>query len=422
MTEDEQHSVDETDRASGATDDNGLPRVAPRRSDRQTSGTTIANLVVFVALWAGTSSVAEGQVLFEDREVSSGWVLTQRILGNGGSQSLQSRTTGGNPGPYGRITSTVNNAPSGSTRSYAWGFFFRPDFVIAPSEVAGIASVSASEDVVMFSGFGGGQGKALALRQGGELYIGPLWLTNASTWQFQSGTNLQASDFRRFVPVPSTFWDADAHPNFSASGLPIEFGFLRYNSTGNGASGYSIIGGIDNFIVSVDVCLSFIRQPDSQSVCPVGLSTLEVEAASEGLPSFRWQYEGGAKEWQNVPTGPIPYEGGMITASDTDTSRLFLEFSTTATAPPIRFRCIVTNSCGSVTSEPATLVPCQSDLTCDNVVDDDDFVVFVAAYNLLDCADPAMVAGCPADLNGDGLVDDADFVELVAAYNNLGCL
>ena len=64
---------------------------------------------------------------------------------------------------------------------------------------------------------------------------------------------------------------------------------------------------------------------------------------------------------------------------------------------------------------------CPADLNGDGVVDDSDFVIFAAAYNLLDCADPAMPVGCPADLNLDGLVDDADFVLFVVAYDALVC-
>lgn len=64
---------------------------------------------------------------------------------------------------------------------------------------------------------------------------------------------------------------------------------------------------------------------------------------------------------------------------------------------------------------------CPCDLNQDGFVDDSDFVLFVGAYNILDCADPAMPAGCPTDFNGDSLVDDADFVIFVAAYNELVC-
>ncbi|MFO0859865.1 MAG: hypothetical protein U0570_04850 [Phycisphaerales bacterium] len=162
--------------------------------------------------------------------------------------------------------------------------------------------------------------------------------------------------------------------------------------------------------------------PASQSICLHGHAELTIAAAGNVSPEFKWQIEVASNTWMNVADGTIACNGGTLTAANTLTNRLQIDFDLPYGAPPIRMRCIVTNACGSATSEPATLVPCQSDLTCDNLVDDADFVVFAAAYNVLDCADPAMAAGCPADLNGDGLVDDSDFVEFVAAYNNLGCL
>ncbi len=64
---------------------------------------------------------------------------------------------------------------------------------------------------------------------------------------------------------------------------------------------------------------------------------------------------------------------------------------------------------------------CPGDLNGDSQVDDADFVIFAAAYNLLVCEDPSMPAGCPADLTHDGLVDDGDFVEFVQAYDRLIC-
>ncbi|MBX3381171.1 MAG: hypothetical protein KF805_13840 [Phycisphaeraceae bacterium] len=64
---------------------------------------------------------------------------------------------------------------------------------------------------------------------------------------------------------------------------------------------------------------------------------------------------------------------------------------------------------------------CPCDLNGDGLVDDTDFVIFLAAYNILDCADPAMEPDCPADFNRDGLVEDSDFVVFVAAYNELLC-
>jgi hypothetical protein len=70
----------------------------------------------------------------------------------------------------------------------------------------------------------------------------------------------------------------------------------------------------------------------------------------------------------------------------------------------------------------SSLTPyCAGDLNYDGQVDDQDFVFFAAAYNLLECTDPNMPLGCPADLNGDGAVDDTDFTIFAAAYNTFVC-
>ncbi|MBX3390067.1 MAG: dockerin type I repeat-containing protein [Phycisphaeraceae bacterium] len=69
-------------------------------------------------------------------------------------------------------------------------------------------------------------------------------------------------------------------------------------------------------------------------------------------------------------------------------------------------------------SEPP---PCPGDLNLDGLVEDQDFVLFLAQYNILDCADETMPEFCSADLNFDGFVDDADFVIFLSGYNDLLC-
>ncbi|MGH7242211.1 MAG: hypothetical protein ACREJD_02200 [Phycisphaerales bacterium] len=64
---------------------------------------------------------------------------------------------------------------------------------------------------------------------------------------------------------------------------------------------------------------------------------------------------------------------------------------------------------------------CPGDINGDGQVDDADFTLFAAAYNLLVCSDPAMPSGCPADLNHDDIVDDSDFTIFVVGYNTLVC-
>lgn len=61
---------------------------------------------------------------------------------------------------------------------------------------------------------------------------------------------------------------------------------------------------------------------------------------------------------------------------------------------------------------------CRGDFNTDGLVDDTDFVQFVAFYNDLISPGGAWTGG---DLNGDGFADDADFVEFANSYNNLLC-
>jgi len=82
---------------------------------------------------------------------------------------------------------------------------------------------------------------------------------------------------------------------------------------------------------------------------------------------------------------------------------------------------MITSGTGINWIQPVQPNTCPADINNDGFVDDADFVFFVAAYNILDCADPSMPSGCPADINNDGVVDDADFTIFVAGYNDLVC-
>lgn len=83
------------------------------------------------------------------------------------------------------------------------------------------------------------------------------------------------------------------------------------------------------------------------------------------------------------------------------------------------YRARVYNNCGNPTLSGAVLlaVVCGGDLNRDGLVEDSDFVIFIGAYNQLQCPP----AACPADLNVDGFVDDLDFVIFVTQYNQLLC-
>jgi hypothetical protein len=74
-----------------------------------------------------------------------------------------------------------------------------------------------------------------------------------------------------------------------------------------------------------------------------------------------------------------------------------------------------------ITGDVAPVNLCPADLNADSLVDDADFAIFAAAYEIFACTSGSMPAGCPSDLNADGFVDDSDFVLFATAYEALAC-
>ena len=103
---------------------------------------------------------------------------------------------------------------------------------------------------------------------------------------------------------------------------------------------------------------------------------------------------------------------------------LVIESGSVLNAPSCRVYYKTLSNSGTISTPDNVLRlfgPCLADLNNDGQVDDADFTLFLAQYNILDCAEPAMPAGCSADLNGDGIVEDTDFTIFLAAYNELLC-
>lgn len=151
--------------------------------------------------------------------------------------------------------------------------------------------------------------------------------------------------------------------------------------------------------------LGFTRQPLATGVCPGGAATFSVRAVGLGTISYQWR------------RNTVPIDTILNPSAATAT----LTLPNTGPGDEASYDCVITNSCGSKASTPVTFALCRSDLNCDSLVTDDDFLLFAVAYNILACDDPAMPAGCPSDLNADTLVDDLDFLIFVQAYNTLVC-
>ena len=161
--------------------------------------------------------------------------------------------------------------------------------------------------------------------------------------------------------------------------------------------------------------------PTNVTTCTGGAGNFTVVGASNNPPlGYQWQWrEVGAPSYQPVLAGA----NARFNAANVD--KATVNISSVTKGSSLEFRALVFDACSGSgngpLSDPGTLTLCSADLNCDGIVEDSDFTIFVAAYNLLDCADPSMPAGCPSDLNADGVVEDADFILFVGAYNLLVC-
>jgi hypothetical protein len=204
--------------------------------------------------------------------VNTDWTITSFSSFNGGTSSAAQVASGGNPGPYRNVTDTLNN---GGVPSVVLGVSIYSPFTYNPAVSGAISAVDYSEDAACISGcFGSGQSTGPALLQGGVIYVlgsssvitGP-----GAAFVNHSLSGLTAADFGGVSLTGSTFVDNSVHPNFSASGAPIQFGFLRANGTGPGGIGYTLAAGIDNWQVTIT----------SAALPPSGITTIPTLGTAE---------------------------------------------------------------------------------------------------------------------------------------------
>ncbi|MBX3379547.1 MAG: hypothetical protein KF805_05605 [Phycisphaeraceae bacterium] len=165
-----------------------------------------------------------------------------------------------------------------------------------------------------------------------------------------------------------------------------------------------------DLIVTPDAGLSPVvtQQPEDTSASPV--AHFDIVASPNG-GAYRWMKN-------SVPLNDGATGSGSVISGSFSPN---LAISGVTPSDSGTYRCSITNTCGTVASDAAYLIFCAGDLNADGLVEDADFVLFLAQYNILDCADSSMRPGCSADLNKDGVVDDADFQLFVPAYNELIC-
>jgi hypothetical protein len=155
------------------------------------------------------------------------------------------------------------------------------------------------------------------------------------------------------------------------------------------------IGFFDHALADGDVAYlvqaGLIRgQPKSVTTCPGDDVTFEVDIREAIPATFQWRHDGKDIDGAKSRTLVLP------NVQDKDEGE---------------YRCLVSNDVGDVLSDPAVLVVCPPDLTCDGVLDLFDFLSFVNLFNAQDAT---------ADCDGDGAFTLFDFLCFVNQFN-AGC-
>ena len=247
-----------------------------------------ATAAAFLILAALIPTGALAQTVSDGTFLDTDWTGTQFVAGNGGTSTGAQVLAGGNPGSYRNVIDALNAAPVGSQTIVLSTHIYTP-FTYTPSVTGAIGSLNYAEDAACTAGcFGAGQSTGPALLQGGNLYIlgsstvitGP-----GAAWSPHTLNALTALDFGLVSVTPTTIVDNTQHPNFSAGGAPIQFGFFRANGTGVNGGAYTLAAGIDNWQITLAAAL-----PPNASVAVPAVGPIELGVLAGILALFALVY------------------------------------------------------------------------------------------------------------------------------------
>jgi hypothetical protein len=215
--------------------------------------TSIGALACLVALTASLSLA--GVITFSDGTFTPGTWTTAKQTGDG-SVSASQIGSGGNPGEYLRVDFTDFTGIQAAFHSLNAATY-------DPSAQGAIALLAWSLDEKGLPLNNTSLAAAGALLQNGTLYyvVAPNNITQEA-WDTFGLTGLTAADFRSLA-------SATEHPDFSASGGVITFGFGTFYD--NGTSSDSRIAGFDNWSVSLTQA---VPEPSSLLLLGAGLAAL----------------------------------------------------------------------------------------------------------------------------------------------------
>ena len=146
---------------------------------------------------------------------------------------------------------------------------------------------------------------------------------------------------------------------------------------------------------------TIITNPQNASTCPAAAAMFAVTATAgvtgSGAPGPNLTYQ-----WRK---GGTPIDASSNPSAATAT----LMLSNVQATDAVAYDCVISNTCGSVTSNAATLTICAADFNCDGNTDPDDLSDYITCYFAAPPCDQA-------DFNGDGYTDPDDLAGYIDAF------
>lgn len=188
---------------------------------------------VFVVLGLGmtvaTVSSANTVALQDNDFDQSNWAVDILFTNAGSSVTGVQEPAGGNPGAYRNVTNTLWSSTGPQT---VYGFHHRRfGFTYNPSTQGAIETASFQIDFKDSGNLSIGQRFEPALQQNGRIYslLTSIDTSLSTNWITSAQLDLHAEDFGWVNPC-TLLRDSTLHPDFSANGSTIDFGFATSNA------------------------------------------------------------------------------------------------------------------------------------------------------------------------------------------------
>lgn len=221
-----------------------------KRNRKQGARQTIRAALV-LAIIAGASFA--NTTYNESSMNSANWTPTVLESGAGGWSVTVHYDTGGNPDDFRRVVMMTAAAPTQADVSAVTTVHLLNGASYNPRTQGAITAVNYHEDALLYSGSTDSQFTGPMVRQNGQYYIAlGLTIPSSPTWQTLTATGMTAASFVWVdVSDPAGGLNTSAHPDFSANGPTLEFGFFRRLATGVGGAAKTSDAAIDNYSITL---------------------------------------------------------------------------------------------------------------------------------------------------------------------------